>query len=90
MKTKCVYVIALTYLSRFLENKKSFDTITAKEQSAFLKGMYKDQTQDPNQSWISTQRTMDLALLKFFKWLAYPDLTPQERKNFLENGIRWC
>jgi hypothetical protein len=21
-----------------------------------------------------------LALLKFFKWLAYPDLTPQERK----------
>jgi integrase len=42
--------------------------------------MYKDETQDPKQSWISTQRTMGLALLKFFKWLAYPDLTPQERK----------
>jgi site-specific recombinase XerD len=80
IKTKRVYLIALTYLSRFLENKKSFDTITAKEFSAFLNRMYKDQTQDPNQSWISTQRTLGLALLKFFKWLAYPDLTPQERK----------
>lgn len=80
VKTKRVYLIALTYLSRFLENKKSFDAITTKDLSAYLNSMYKDQTQDPNQSWISTQRTMGLALLKFFKWLAYPDLTPQERK----------
>ena len=39
IKTKRVYLIALTYLSRFLENKKSFDTITAKEFSAFLNRM---------------------------------------------------
>src|ERR671918_350497 len=34
---------------------------------------------DPDQSWISTQRTLGLPLLKFFKWLAYPKLTPKER-----------
>jgi Phage integrase, N-terminal SAM-like domain len=84
VKTRRVYLIALTYLCRFLENKQSFDTITAKELSAFLNSMYKDQTQDPKQSWISIQRTMGLALLKFFKWLAYPDLTPKERKRLLK------
>lgn len=79
IKTKRVYLIALTYLSRFLDNKRSFDVITAKELTEFLNSRYKDQTQDPKQSWISTQRTMGLALQKFFKWLAYPDLTPKER-----------
>jgi hypothetical protein len=31
VKTRRVYLIALTYLCRFLENKKSFDAITSKE-----------------------------------------------------------
>jgi hypothetical protein len=88
--TKRVYLIALTYLSRFLENKKSFEVITAKELSDFLSSMYKDQTQDPKQSWISTQRTMGLALLKFFKWLAYPELTPKKGEIFLKNSCRQC
>ena len=44
IKTRRVYLITLTYLSRFLGNKKSFDTITSKELSAFLNSMYKDQT----------------------------------------------
>jgi|SRR5919109_30764 hypothetical protein len=65
VKTKCVYLIALTYLSRFLNNEKSFDAITDKELSAFLNSMYKDETQDLKQSWISTQRTMGLALEVF-------------------------
>jgi hypothetical protein len=77
---KRVYLIALTYLSRYLKNKKSFEAIIAQDLSAYINSLYKDQTQDPNQSWISTQRTMGLALLKFFKWLPYPDLTPQQRK----------
>jgi integrase len=42
--------------------------------------MQKSRTEDPDQSWISTQRTMGLPLLKFFKWLSYPDLTTQQRK----------
>jgi site-specific recombinase XerD len=36
IKTRRVYLIALTYMCRFLKNKKSFDTIAAKELSAFL------------------------------------------------------
>jgi Phage integrase, N-terminal SAM-like domain len=67
IKTKRVYLIALTYLSRYLKNEKSFEAITAEDLSAYLNSLYKDQTQDPNQSWISTQRTRGLALLKFFK-----------------------
>src|SRR5918992_1066026 len=80
IKSRRVYLIALTYLCRFVGASKSFDAITSKELSAFLNSMYKDQSQDPKQSWISTQRTMGLALLKFFKWLAYPSLTTQERR----------
>jgi len=78
VKTRRVYLIALTYLCRFMGRNKSFDAITSKELSAFLNSMHKDQIQDPKQSWISTQCTLSLALLKFFKWLAYPLLTNKE------------
>jgi hypothetical protein len=75
--TKRTYIIALAYLSRYV--KKTFDTMTSSDLTTYLNSMQKDRTEDPKQSWISTQRTLGLPLLKFFKWLAYPKLTPQER-----------
>ena len=39
-----------------------------------------DPKEDPDQSWINTQKTLCRPLQKFFKWLAYPKLTVQERK----------
>jgi hypothetical protein len=78
INTKRVYLIALAYLAR--EVKKPLELVTSSDLKAYLGSMQRSQTEDPDQSWISTQRTMALPLLKFFKWLAYPDLTPQERK----------
>jgi hypothetical protein len=80
LNTKRVYLIALAYLARWA--KKPLDTITANELYDYVNSFQpKDATnEDPDQSWISTQRTLCLPLLKFFKWLAYPELTVQERK----------
>ena len=81
IKTKRVYLIALTYLSRFLKNKKSFDTITAKEFSAFLNRMYKDQTQDPNQSWIRLPENLGLGSPEILQvaGLSRPDPSGKEK-----------
>ena len=94
VKTKRVYIVALVYLCRYLEKnnnnnkkKKSFKDITAKDLAAYLNSFQKSQDDDPDQSWISTQRTMAVCYMKFFKWLAYPDLVPQERKRLPHDNL---
>ena len=78
LNTKRIYLIALAYLAR--EVKKPLELVTNSDLKTYLDNMQKSQVEDPDQSWISTQRTLGLPLLKFYKWLAYPDMTPQERK----------
>lgn len=76
INTKRVYLIALAYLAREVKNNnKSLELVTSSDLKTYLDSMQRSQTEDPDQSWIATQRTMALPLLKFFKWLAYPDLT---------------
>ena len=77
--TRRIFVIALAYLSRYVGNKKSFDDMTREDLANYIDSFQKESDKDPDQSWISTQRTLGLPLLKFFKWLAYPKLTPKER-----------
>jgi site-specific recombinase XerD len=84
LNTKRVYLIALAYLVR--EVKKPLELVTSSDLKTYLDSMQRSQTEDPDQSWIATQRTMGLPLLKFFKWLAYPDLTPQQRKLLSRNN----
>ncbi len=45
----------------------------------YANSMQRNRTEAPKLSWIATQRTLGLPLVKFFKWLKYPKLTPQER-----------
>jgi hypothetical protein len=78
LNTKRVYLIALAYFVR--EIKKPLELITSSDLKNYLDSMQKSRTEDPDQSWINTQRTMGLPLLKFFKWLSYPDLTTLQRK----------
>jgi integrase len=85
IKSKQVYLIALAYLSRYLKdklkNEKSFEEITADDLSKFLNSFHpNDPNEDLKQSWINTQKTWGHPIKKFFKWLAYPTLSPQERK----------
>ncbi len=70
--TRRILVIALAYLSRFFGNKLSFDDMTREDLANYVNSYQKELDKDPDQSWISTQRTLGLPLLKFFKWLAYP------------------
>jgi hypothetical protein len=42
--------------------------------------MQANQAEDPDEQWINTPRAMGLPVINFYKWLAYPYLTPQERK----------
>jgi integrase len=80
--TRRAYLVALARLCTHVKQYKSLEAITAKDLSAYLDSIKpKDaETKDPDQSWISTQRAYGLPLVKFFKWLAYPDATPQERR----------
>lgn len=77
--TKRICLIALAYLSRYFDNKKSFDDMTSVDLANYVNSYQKSRSEDPDQSWIGTQRALGLPLLKFFKWLAYPELTPQQR-----------
>jgi site-specific recombinase XerD len=77
--TKRSFVISLAYLSRYFGNKKSFDDMTSADLANYLNSYQKSRNEDPDQSWIGTQKTLGHPLKKFFKWLAYPKVTPQER-----------
>jgi site-specific recombinase XerD len=78
--TKKTYLNALIYLSRYFKGQKSFEAITSLDLSNYLISFQKNMEEDPDQGWISTHRSFGMTYLKFFKWLAYPGLTPQERK----------
>jgi integrase-like protein len=80
VRTKKSYLVALAYLSRHFDNSKRLEEMTSKDLASFVDSYQKSRDEDPHQSWIATQRTYGSPLLKFFKWLAYPDMTPQERK----------
>jgi hypothetical protein len=79
ISTKRVYLISLAYVAR--SARKPLETITANELYDYVNSFQPDDAnEDPDQSWINTQRTLCLPLLKFFKWLKYPKLTALERK----------
>jgi hypothetical protein len=46
----------------------------------YLGSLHKDRALDPDQSWINTHNQRAMVILKFFKWVAYPQLSSQERK----------
>jgi hypothetical protein len=80
--TRRAYIVAVATMARYFfkgEKKKDISAITSKDLAGYLNSMQRDENQDPDQSWIGNQRAMGLPLLKFFKWMAYPDLTPREK-----------
>jgi integrase len=79
--TKRAYLIALARLASHV--KKHFDVMTSQDLKTYLNSMQRDREQDPDQSWIRTQRAYGVPLFKFFKWLAYPEMTPHERRRHL-------
>jgi integrase/recombinase XerD len=69
---------ALTRFSKY-NNNKPFKDLSRTDIIAFLDTYRKTETQDPLHKWIGTYNIFQIYLLRFFKWLYYPDLGPTKR-----------
>jgi hypothetical protein len=76
-------------LSKFSKyhNNMPFKDLTRTNVIAFLETFRKTETQDPLHKWIGTYNTFRIHLMRFFKWLYYPDIEPDKRPKppILEN-----
>jgi integrase/recombinase XerD len=63
---------ALTKLSEFHKNKP-FNKISREDILSFLNSFRKTDSQDPLHKWIGTYNLTRLLLMRFFKWLYYPN-----------------
>ena len=66
---------------------KPFGDINRGDILAFLDGLRKSEDNDPLHKWIGTYNLYRITLLRFFKWLYYPDVEPDKRPrpNIIEN-----
>jgi hypothetical protein len=62
----------LVWLSNFHENT-SFKEMTKQDILTYLNNVRKSSLEDPSNRWIGTYNGRQMILLKFFKWLYYPD-----------------
>jgi len=71
----------ITLLCRFSieQNHKPFQKITRSEIVTFLDSFRKSEEIDPLHKWIGTYNLYSVHLLRFFKWLYYPDIEPAKR-----------
>jgi hypothetical protein len=58
---------------------KSFKEITREDFLSFLDSYRKTEIADPLHKWIGTYNIYRTHLLRFFKWLYYPDIEPNKR-----------
>jgi hypothetical protein len=56
----------------------------------FLETYRKTEAQDPMHKWIGTYNIFRIHLLRFFKWLYYPDIEPNKRSkpSMLDNIVQ--
>lgn len=66
-------IMALTLLSQFHYNKKSFKDMTREDILSYLDNHRKPESSDPLHKWIGSYNLYRTFFVKFFKWLYYPD-----------------
>ena len=71
-------ILLLSKFSAFMNNK-DFRDITRDDVLLFLERYRKPETVDPLHKWIGTYNLYSLHLMRFFKWLYYPDIAPEKR-----------
>jgi hypothetical protein len=74
----------LCRFSRFNSNKH-FKGLKRADTIAFLETFRRTETQDPMHKWIGTYNLFRIHLVRFFKWLYYPDFEPA--RGFVK--IKW-
>ena len=72
------YIRLLHKLSKFYHDKP-FKLMTRDEVVSFLDSLRKQEGDDQLHRWIGTYNLYRNLLLRFFKWLYYPDIEPSKR-----------
>jgi integrase len=72
-------IIILSKLSSFLGNK-CFKEITRDNILQFLDNFHKPESSDPLHKWIGTYNLYRVLLVRFFKWLYFPDMEQDKRQ----------
>jgi integrase len=72
-------IVILTKLSLFFGNQKSFASIVRKDILQFLDSFRKPEIADPTHRWIGIYNIYRIHLMRFFKWLYYPNIEPNQR-----------
>jgi integrase len=68
----------LCIFSKFNKNKP-FNVVTRTDILTFLNSFRKDEATDQMHGWIGTYNIYRIHLLRFFKWLHFPDIEPGKR-----------
>jgi integrase len=71
-------IILLSKLSKY-HNNYSFRYMNRENILTFLDSFRKPEATDPLHKWIGTYNTFRMQLLRFFKWLHYPDIEQHSR-----------
>ena len=74
------YISLLSQLSKFYDHKKSFKEMNRQDILLFLDSFRKTENYDASHKWIGTYNLYTVMLIKFFKWLYYPDIEPTKRQ----------
>jgi hypothetical protein len=75
----------LSLFSRHTGNKH-FRQMTRNDIISFLESFRKTDAVDPLHKWIGTYNVFRITLMRFFKWLYYPDIEPSKRENRESSG----
>ena len=66
-------------ISKFFNNKKKYKELTRDDVMQFLDNLRKPEESDPLHKWIGTYNIYRVLLIRFFKWLYYPDVEQKKR-----------
>jgi hypothetical protein len=69
----------LTTFSIFFKNQKIFIEISRDDLLVFLDSFRKPESVDPLHKWIGTYNVYRIHLMRFFKWLYYPEIEQKQR-----------
>jgi integrase/recombinase XerD len=72
-------LITLARVGNSSKSKKSFREFTRADVITYLNQFRKDESIDPTHKWIGTYNARLVNVIRFFRWLYYPDLEPTKR-----------
>lgn len=72
-------ILVLSRFSIYFKNVKSFKEMTREDLLSFLDSFRKPEMSDPLHRWVGTYNLFRIHLMRFFKWLYYPNIEHKER-----------